>query len=98
MVAGAFKAQAVTLLEGIPDEPGRLVAANLRCLGRRAWRSHMLVVVPVSLIDFHDGLEIAAVVAPVGAHVRGTGVRSTDAAEMLQIGIEHLGIGSALLG
>ena len=74
-------------------EPGGSAAMSL---GREAARRPFaLVVVAVALVDLHDRLDQRIVVAPVGAHARGAGVAGADAAEMLQVGIEHLGVGRA---
>ena len=60
-----------------------------------ARRPFALVVVAIALIDLHHRLDQRIVVAPVGAHARGAGVAGADAVEVLQIGVEHLGVGGA---
>ena len=55
----------------------------------------MLVVVAVALVDLDDRLDLRVVVAPVGAHVGAAGVRGADAAEVLQVVVEHLRVGRA---
>src|SRR6266849_402094 len=81
VVAGALEAKPVSFFQGIPDESGRLVAADLSILGGRARGAEMLVIVTVALIDFHDRLDFRAVIAPVRSHIGGAGMRRTDAAE-----------------
>ena len=62
-----------------------------------ARRARVLVVVPVPLVDLDNRLEFGVVVAPVGAHGRGAGVGRADRAKMLQVGVQHLGVGRALV-
>ena len=53
----------------------------------------MLVRVAVALVDLDDRLDLRVVVAPVGPHAAGRrGVRGADAAQLLQVVVEHLGV------
>src|SRR5206468_3366189 len=53
----------------------------------------LLVILAVALIDLDDGLGYGIVVAPVGAHAGAAGVAGHDAVILLQIFVEHLGVG-----
>src|SRR5262245_14526962 len=76
--------------------PGLLIAADggIGSAGTRC--SQVFVVVAVALVDFDDRFDFRIVVPPIRAHPRGRArVRSAHAAEVLQVGVEQLGIGGA---
>src|SRR5437762_930907 len=85
MIARALEPKPIALVEGIPDEALGLVATDLRVRRGRAGRSEMLVIVPMPLVNLDDRLDDWIVIAPVGAHTGGTGVRGADPAEVAKV-------------
>ena len=57
----------------------------------------MLVVMTVSLIDFHNRLYFGIVVPPVGPHVGSRGVAGANPFEMLQIIVQQFDVRRAFL-
>jgi len=57
----------------------------------------MFVVVAMTLVDLHNRLHLGIVVAPVRAHIGCARVRSANASEKLQVGVELLGVRRASL-
>jgi len=56
-------------------------------------RAQVLVRVAVPLVDLDERLEPVVDVAPVGPHIRATGVAGDNAVELFQIPVVHLRIG-----
>ena len=79
--------------EGVGDVARGFVARDGVGGGVGARRAGHLVILPVALIDFDERLHRRVVVAPVRALIGGAGVRRGDAAEEMQIGVQHRGIG-----
>src|SRR5207237_3739629 len=69
---------------------GRLLAGLWVVAG--TGRALALIGHAVALVNFDDGLDLGVVVAPVGPHGGGAGVAGADAAQFLQIAVEHLGV------
>ena len=89
VVAAALKAELVAFGEGVRHPTAGLPAADGVVLGGASRAAGVFVVLAGTLINFDHWFELAAPVPPVGAHVADAGVAGADAAELLEVFIEH---------
>ena len=89
----AWKPSRYCKRQRVPDHAVRLEPAD-RLVGPagHARSAQVLVGAADALVDLDDRLDLRVVVAPVGPLVGRRGVRGTDAAQLVQVVVEHLGI------
>ena len=97
VVAARLESEFVALLERVPDETLRLPPADVRLFRGRPRRAEVFIIMAVPLVNLDDRLDVGVVVAPVGSHVGGGGVRGTDAAEVLEVVVKHFRVGRPCL-
>src|ERR1035438_2897250 len=93
MVRASFEPTPVSPLHGRIHEALGPPTANRISFRTGSWGVRHLSVLPEPIKKLDGWFDVRVVVAPVGSHVRGGGVRSHDAVKPFQIRIEHQGIG-----
>ncbi|GIW82976.1 MAG: hypothetical protein KatS3mg105_4783 [Gemmatales bacterium] len=97
MIARSLKTESVAFSQGVPDVTG-VVLRFCRVGSGSAAVLIALLTLPTALKDLDNGFDGRIVVAPIGSHASGAGVRRTNATEVFQALVEQFGIGSAGLG